>query len=70
MSSFSFYVENDHALQKPAVVTRDSLGVLAALIVAQKHDLSDPDYPALVRDLKEEVVELHRAFHSAHLSDC
>ena len=34
MPSWEFYNDNDQAIRMPAVVTRDNLGVLAALIVA------------------------------------
>ncbi len=69
MSNSEFYNDNDHALRKPAVVTRDSLGVLAALIVAHSHDLSNPNYDEMVTDLYDVVQKLQYSYHSRHISD-
>lgn len=69
MSTWEFYNENDHALRMPTVVTRDNLGVLAALIVAHNHDLSNPNYDEMVLDLYETVKELQYSYESRHISD-
>ena len=69
MPSWEFYNDNDQALRMPAVVTRDNLGVLAALIVAHNHDLSNPDYDDMVRDLYETVKNLQYSYESRHISD-
>lgn len=69
MPDWSFYDETDNALRKPAVETRDNLGVLASLIVAQKHDLSNPNYDELVHDLYDTIKELQYAYKSCHISD-
>lgn len=69
MPDWTFYNENDQALRKPAVETRDSLGTLAALIVAHNHDLSNPDYDELVTELYETVQKLQYSYHSRHISD-
>lgn len=69
MPDWSFYDETDNALRKPAVETRDNLGVLASLIVAQKHDLSNPNYDELVCDLYDTIKELQAAYKSRHISD-
>lgn len=69
MSDWSFYNQNDQALRMPAVETRDSLGTLASLIVASNHDLSNPDYDALVRELYDTIKKLQYSYHSCHISD-
>lgn len=69
MPSWEFFNDNDNALRMPAVVTRDSLGVLAALIVAHNHDLSRPNYDEMVVELYEIVQELQNSYHSRHISD-
>lgn len=69
MPDWSFYNDNDHALRMPAVETRDNLGVLAALIVANKHDLSNPNYDELVTDLYATVKKLQYSYHSLLISD-
>ncbi len=69
MPDWSFYNDNDHALRMPAVETRDNLGTLAALIVANKHDLSHPNYDELVNDLYDTIKELQYSYHSCHISD-
>ncbi|MCM1326930.1 MAG: hypothetical protein NC094_09075 [Bacteroidales bacterium] len=69
MPDWSFYNDNDHALRLPAVETRDSLGTLAALIVAHHHDLSNPNYDDMVSDLYETIKKLQHSYHSRHVSD-
>lgn len=69
MPDWSFYNENDHALRKPAVETRDSLGTLAALIVANNHDLTNPNYDELVIDLYDTIKKLQYSYHSQNISD-
>ena len=69
MPDWSFYDEHDEALRMPAVETKDSLGVLASLIVAHKHDLSNPNYDAMVNDLYETIKKLQYSYHSCHISD-
>ena len=68
MPDFSFYDENDHALQAVNVVTRDSLGSLAVSILASKVDLaSATDYDKLVRQLYDIIDELHSSYHRLNL---
>lgn len=69
MPDWSFYNEHDHALRMPAVETRDSLGTLAAIIVASNHDLSNPNYDELVTDLYDTVKKLQYSYKSCHISD-
>lgn len=69
MPNWEFYNDNDQALRMPAVVTRDNLGVLAALIVAHKHDLSNPNCDEMVRDLYDTVKNLQHSYESCHISD-
>lgn len=69
MPTWEFYNDNDQAIRKPAVVTRDNLGVLAALIVAHNHDLSSPNYDEMVLDLYDTVKELQHSYESRHISD-
>lgn len=58
MSDWSFYNKNEQALRMPAVETRDNLGTLAALIVANNHDLSNPNYDELVTDLYDTIKKI------------
>lgn len=69
MPDWSFYNDHDEALRMPAVETRDNLGVLASLIVAHNHDLSNPDYDKLVVELYETIKKLQHSYHSRHISD-
>lgn len=69
MSAWSFYDENDNALRMPAVETRDSLGTLAAIIVANNHDLSNPNYDELVTDLYDTIKKLQYSYKSCHIGD-
>ncbi len=69
MSDWEFYNDNDQALRKPAVETRDNLGVLAAMIVAHNHDLSNPNYDEMVTELYETIEKLQYSYHSCHISD-
>ena len=69
MPDWSFFNDNDQALRMPAVETRDSLGTLAALIVANNNDLTNPDYDKLVIDLYETVKKLQHSYESCHISD-
>lgn len=69
MPDWSFFNENSQALRKPAVETRDSLGTLAALIVANNHNLSKPDYDSLVVELRETIEKLQHSYHSCNIAD-
>ena len=69
MPNWEFYNDNDQALRMPAVETRDSLGVLAALIVAHNHDWSNPNYDEMVIDLYDTVKKLQYSYESRHISD-
>lgn len=67
MPDFNFYDENNQALQKCAVVTRDSLGSLAVAILASKVNLSEAtDYDELITDLHEIVKELHHSYKNVY----
>lgn len=66
MPDWSLY--NDNA-QTPAVETRNNLAALATLIVARKHDLTNPDYDKLVTDLHETIKELQNSYKSCHIKE-
>lgn len=65
MSSAEFDSQNSQSLQMPEIVVRDSLGVLAIQIYSAQHDMSDikkEDYPDLLLDLKDIVLDLQSAY--------
>ena len=67
MLTSDFFEQNDDALRMVNIVTRDSLGTLAALIVAANNDLTNYDADELVRQLYDVIAELHQSYRDLKL---
>ena len=67
MLTSDFFEQNDEALRMVNIVTRDSLGTLAALIVAANNDLTNYDADELVRQLYDVIAELHQSYKDLKL---
>lgn len=53
---------NEHELEHPAVVLRDSLGALAVQILASRDDFAGMDYPEMLDELNDIIRDLHNVY--------
>lgn len=61
-----FFENDDHALRKPNIVLRDSLGMLAIQLLSEKEDITKMEYSELLSKLHEIISCLHTAYDKKH----